>query len=308
MRVMIAGGSGLIGTELTKVLASAGNAVIILSRNPHKVTGLPSGATVLQWDGKTLQDWSQQVESVDAIVNLTGENLSGEGVLPTRWSAERKRRIVESRLNSGKVLSEAVQKASHKPSVFIQASGIGFYGTHPDKTFTEQDAGGHDFAANLCVQWEASSQPVEALGVRRVIIRNGVVLSPKGGALRPILLPYRMYVGGPLGSGQQVYSWIHIADEVAAIQFLLQNGSARDVFNLTAPNPVTNSEFGRAVARVMRRPHYFPVPAFAMQLAFGEVASLVLEGQRVLPSRLLEAGYTFRYPRLEEALRNLLSA
>ena len=307
MRVIIAGGSGLIGRELTVLLSGAGDQVIILSRNPQKVTGLPASAKAVQWDAKTLQDWALHIETADAIINLTGENLSGEGILPTRWTAERKRRLVDSRVNSGLVLTQAIEKSSRKPTVFLQASGIGYYGTHPSRTFTEQDPGGDDFSANLCKEWEASSQPVEAMGVRRVITRNGVVLSTKGGALRPILLPYRMFVGGPLGDGRQIYSWIHIADEVAAIQFLMHNGQANGVFNLTSPNPMSNAEFGRTVARVMKRPHYFPLPAFVMKLAFGEVAGMVLEGQKVIPQQLLNAGFNFKFPVLQDALADLLT-
>ena len=306
MRVVIAGGSGLIGRELTSSLCTAGDEVTILSRNPHKVTGLPVGAKAVQWDGKSLQDWGQYVENADAIVNLTGENLSGEGFFPSRWTAERKLRLVDSRVNSGQVLSKAIEIASRKPSVFVQASGIGYYGTEQERQLTEADESGDDFSANLCKEWEASSQPVEAMGVRRVVVRNGVVLSTKGGAMPLILLPFRLFVGGPLGNGQQVYSWIHIADEVAAIQFLLRNNQAKGVFNLTSPNHMTNAEFGRTIGKVMRRPYYFPVPDFAMRLAFGEVAAMVLKGQKVIPQKLLEAGYAFKFPRLEEALKDLL--
>ncbi len=306
MRVVIAGGSGLIGRELTSSLITADDEVIVLSRNPQKVKGLPAGAITVEWDGKSLQDWGQYIENSDAIVNLTGENLSGEGFFPSRWTEERKLRLVDSRVNSGKVLTKAIEAAFHRPSVFVQASGVGFYGTQQDKQLTEADESGHDFSANLCLEWESSSQPVEALGVRRVVVRNGVVLSTIGGALPLILLPYRLFVGGPLGNGHQVYSWIHIADEIAAIQFLLCNNQAKGVFNLTSPNPLTNNEFGKTIAKVMKRPHYFPIPGFAMRLAFGEVASMVLEGQKVIPQKLLEAGYEFKFPSLEEALNDLL--
>lgn len=305
MRVMIAGGSGLIGRELTMQLISAGDEVAILSRNPHKVVGLPPGVKLLQWDGITLQDWAQQVGESDAIVNLTGENISGEGFLPSRWTRQRKDRLVQSRVNSGKVLTRAIEMSGTRPVVFIQASGIGFYGTHQPNALTETDGPGNDFLANLSKQWEASSVPVEAMGVRHVVVRNGVVLSTKGGALPLIILPYKLFVGGPLGSGMQIYSWIHIDDEVAAIQFLIHHAFARGVFNLTSPNPVTNDEFGRTVGNVMQRPHYFRIPGFAMRLALGEVASTVLEGQKVLPHKLMEAGYVFKFPFLKDALKDI---
>lgn len=306
MRIIIAGGSGLIGRELTSALSAAGDEVIILSRNPEMVKGMPTGVSTLQWDGKTVQDWGQQIEISDVVVNLTGENLSGEGFLPSRWTKERKLRLVQSRVNSGKVLAKAIDMAKTKPSVFVQASGIGFYGTQQDKPLTEGDSGGNDFSANLCKEWEASSQPVEIIGMQWVVIRNGVVLSTKGGALPLLLLPYKLFVGGRLGNGDQIYSWIHIADEVNAIKFLIRDNQAKGVFNLTSPNPITNDEFGRTIGKVMKRPHYFPIPAFAMRLAFGEVSSMVLEGQKVLPQKLLDAGYMFKFPGLEDALKNLL--
>ena len=306
MRVLIAGGSGLIGRELTSSLVANRDEVIILSRNPQKVLGLPPGASAIQWDGKTIQGWVKEIEQTDAIVNLTGENLSGEGLMPSRWTKDRKLRLVQSRVNSGIVLSKAVEQASHKPSIFIQASGVGYYGTRQEKVLTEEDEAGDDFSAKLCLEWEASSKPVETLGVRRMVTRNGVVLSTNGGALRPMLLPYKMYVGGPIGSGRQVHSWIHIADEISAIQFLIKNDNLQGVYNLTSPQPVTNDEFGRTIGKVMGRPHYFPVPRLAMQLAFGEVASMLLEGQRAIPKKLIDAGFQFKFPFLSDALKNLL--
>jgi hypothetical protein len=174
--------------------------------------------------------------------------------------------------------------------------------------FTETSELGNDFLANLSKLWEASSDQVETLGVRRVVVRNGVVLSTKGGALRPILLTYRFYIGGPIGDGQQVYSWIHIDDEVNAIRYLIEQDQASGVFNLSSPNPVTNDEFGRTISNVMKRPHYLPIPGFVMRLAFGEVANMVLEGQRVMPRKLLDGGYIFKYPTLDEALTDILKS
>jgi len=306
MRILIAGGSGMIGRRLTSLLIDNGDIVTILSRNPAKVKEMPGRVKALRWDGKTVQDWGKEIENIDAVVNLTGENLSGEGMFPKRWTRERKERLLSSRVNSGKVLTQAIEMTGHKPSVFIQASGIGYYGVSQDKTFTEKDSAGNDFMAALSKEWEASSAPVESLGLRRVVIRNGVVLSTTGGALRPILLQYKLFAGGPLGSGKQVYSWIHIDDEAGAIRFLILQEAARGAFNLTAPNPATNDEFGGTVAKVMHRPHYFPIPGFAMHLAFGEVASMVLEGQRVIPKKLLELGYVFKFPTLEHAMSDLM--
>jgi uncharacterized protein (TIGR01777 family) len=306
MRIIIAGGSGLIGREVTKALTADGDEVIVLSRRPELVIGIPSRVKVVQWDGKTVEEWGNYISNSNVIINLTGENLSGKGLLPSRWTKARKLRLVQSRVNSGEVLTKAIQLAQAKPSVFIQASGVGYYGTQQEKPLNEEDGGGNDILANLCKEWETSSQPVEEAGVRLVVVRNGVVLSTNGGALLSLLLPYKFWVGGPLGNGHQVYSWIHMADEVNAIRFLIRNERAKGVFNLTSPNPVTNDEFGKMIGKVMKRPHYLPIPSFVMRLAFGEVASIVLQSQQVLPQKLLNQGYVFKYPNLEEALRDLL--
>jgi uncharacterized protein (TIGR01777 family) len=304
---MIAGGSGLIGRALTTVLINHGDEVTILSRNPAKVKGLPIGTSVIQWDGKEVGKWASQLEKTDAVVNLTGENLSGARFFPSRWTKERKIRILQSRVDSGRALTKAIQMASSKPAIFVQSSGIGYYGTMQMKPLTEKDQSGDDFSARLCIQWEAASQPIEDLGVRRVVVRNGVVLATKGKVLPLLLLPYKMWVGGRLGSGNQVYSWIHIEDEVNAILYLIKNSQAKGIFNLTSPYPVTNDEFGKTIGKLLNRPHYFTIPGFAMHLVFGEVATMVLEGQRVLPVKLLEQGYEFRFPTLEVALSDLLN-
>jgi uncharacterized protein (TIGR01777 family) len=306
MRIIIAGGSGLIGRVLTSALINDGDQVTILSRHPGSVSGMPAGVRVLRWDGKTLNEWCTEIENTDAVINLVGENLFGDGFIPTRWTATRKKRLVQSRVESGKILSSAIEKAVHKPGVFIQSSGVGFYGIHQDRPFVEDDPAGNDFLANLCKEWEASTISIEKLGVRRVIIRSGVVFTTKGSAFRLLVLPYQLFVGGRIGTGMQVYSWIHHTDEVNAIRYLIHNDQAKGVFNLCSPYPVTNDEFGRMVANVIKRPHYFTIPAFILKIALGEVASMVLDGQRVLPNKLLLQGYVFNFPKLEQALTDLL--
>jgi uncharacterized protein (TIGR01777 family) len=267
---------------------------------------MPTGVKLVAWDGKTPQDWVQYINGATAVVNLTGENLAGEGFFPARWTDERKLRIMQSRIDAGKAIAAAIAATQNKPLVYVQASSIGFYGAQEDKPLTEEDGSGTDFLAKVSREWEASSVSIEAMGVRRVIIRTGVVLTAKGGAFPRLLLPYRLFIGGPFGNGRQVLSWIHLADEVNAIRFLIENNTARGVFNLTAPNPVSNNEFGKMIGHIMRRPHYLPIPGFLMRMAFGEVSTVVLDGQRVLPKRLLDAGFEFRYALLEDALRNLL--
>jgi len=287
-------------------LIAGGDEVSILSRNPGKIKDLPENVNVLQWDGKTIQNWANEISRTDAIINLTGENLSGNGFPPSRWTAARKQRILQSRLDSGKVLTKAVEISSSKPSVFVQASGVNYYGTKQPDALSEEAPRGDDFLANLSGEWEASSKPVEQMGLRRVIIRNGVVLSAMGGALPLLVLPYKLWVGGRIGSGKQIYSWIHILDEVRAIKFLIQTTTAAGPYNLTSPNPKTNDEFGREVGQVMHRPHYFPIPGFALHLALGEVASMVLVGKRVLPKKLLDLGFQFRFSNLDAALEDIM--
>ncbi len=197
MRIIIAGGSGLIGRALTSSLVDDGNDVIILSRTPGNALNTTDRVMVLEWDGMSDNGWGKEIENTDVVINLAGENISGDGLLPSRWTKERKNRLVQSRVNSGKVLSKAIEMAERRPTIFVQASGIGYYGTDRGIIFSEESMPGNDFLANLSKQWEASSESVEEIGVRRVIIRTGIVLSPVGGALRPLLLPYKFFVGGP---------------------------------------------------------------------------------------------------------------
>lgn len=301
MRVVITGGTGLIGRPLAAALADAGHEVVVLSRNPERATGLAKGVQVVQWDGRTAEGWGHLADGAGAIVNLAGESIA-EG----RWSDERKRRIRDSRVNAGKAVVQAVQAASRKPAVVVQASAVGYYGPRGPEIVTEDAPPGKDFLAQVCIDWEASTAPVEAMGVRRAIARTGIVLSTEGGALPRMLLPFKFFAGGKLGSGQQGFPWIHIADEVAALRFLMENPAASGPFNLAAPNPPTNAEFMRAVGEAMGRPAAMPTPAFALRAAFGEMATVLLDGQRAAPKRLLDLGFQFRFTDPVAALRDLL--
>ncbi len=301
MRVLITGGSGLVGRALTVSLAGDSHEVIVLSRNPQRVGGLPPGARVEGWDGRTDKGWDRLADGADAIVNLAGENI-GAG----RWTTLRKQAIRDSRLNAGHAVVEAIQNAAHKPRVVVQASAVGYYGPHGDAEITESAPNGSDFLARTCRDWESSTAPVEAMGVRRVIIRTGVVLSQDEGALPRMVLPFRLGVGGRLGSGRQWLPWIHLADEVAAIRFLIENKTASGPFNLAAPHPVRNGELSHLLGQVLRRPSVLPTPAFLLRLLFGEMATVILDGQKAMPQRLLQFGFTFRFPQAEAALRDLL--
>ena len=306
MKVIIAGGTGLIGRQLTKELVKNNHEVVILSRNPSKVLSVPEGVQVAAWDGRTTQEWGKIVNESQVVVNLAGDSVAGEGFLPSRLTPSRKKRIRESRIFSTEALVAAIEEAENKPQVFVQSSAIGYYGFHEDQRLTEESPPGDDFFAEW-KDWEPVSEPVEDIGVRRVIIRTGIYFSMrKGSALNRLVLPFKLFAGGPIGDGKQYLSWIHEDDESRAIRFLIEDENAQGAFNLTAPNPATNAEVGKAIARVLGRPYYLPAPGFAFNLAFGEVGQLVTKGQRVIPERLLERGFEFEFPEVEPALRDLL--
>jgi uncharacterized protein (TIGR01777 family) len=307
MRVVITGGSGLIGRAVAAPLAARGDEVVVLSRDPGRVRGLPPGVRAAAWDGRSATGWEALVDRQTAILNL-----AGEGVAEGRWTAERKRRIRDSRLDTGRAVVAAVRQAAAEeraPRVVVQASAVGYYGDGGDRELTEESPPGSGFLADVCVEWEKTTAEIETLGVRRVLLRTGIVLSRDGGALAKMLPPFRLGVGGPLGGGRQWLPWIHLADEVGAILFLLDAAAATPggPFNFTAPNPVTNKDFGAALGAALHRPAVMPVPGIALHLLFGEMAKTILEGQRALPAALLAAGYRFRFPLLGPALADLLS-
>lgn len=305
-RVILAGGSGLIGRALTESLAADGYEVIILSRAPEKVKDLPTGARAVAWDSKTAQGWGDLVDGADAIVNLAGENLKGNGFLPSRWTRRRKDLIRQSRLDAGHAVVEAIRSAKKKPSILLQASAVGYYGPRGDEPISESEPPGSDFLATLCKEWEASTIAAEEMGVRRVINRTGLPLTLKGGAFPLLVLPFRLFAGNWFGGGRQYYPWIHFEDYIAALRFLLADPKASGPYNISAPNPVTNRDFARALGKVMRRPVLMPVPRFALEIALGEVATVVMDGQRMVPKKLQEQGFKFKFSEFEQAARDLL--
>jgi uncharacterized protein (TIGR01777 family) len=302
MRVIITGGTGMIGRQLAAILVKDGHEAIALSRDPQRHQGqMPDGVNLVDWDAQSPQGWGELVDGADAIVNLVGENLSARP-----WSATQKRRIRESRLNGGKAVVEAIRQSKHKPEVVIQASGVNYYGPCGDEIINEEHPAGSDFLSQVCVDWEASSAEVEKMGVRRAIIRSGVVLDKKEGALPRFLLQFRLFAGGPLGSGRQWLSWIHPQDEINAIRFLIEHHEAHGAFNLTSPNPRTNLDFGKAIGRALRRPTLLRVPASMIKLIFGEMSIVVLKGQRAVPQNLSKIGFQFSHPDLQEALKDVI--
>jgi uncharacterized protein (TIGR01777 family) len=302
-RIIITGATGFIGRALCKHLVEKGYEVVALSRNPEKGgESLTDQVRLAKWDGKTAEGWAGFADGAYAIINLAGESIASG-----RWTQEKKSRILQSRLNAGEAILQAVERAENKPKVVIQASGIGIYGDRNDEILDESSRPGSGFLVEVAKPWEDSTKRVESVGVRHVIIRTGVVLGVDGGFLSRVLLPFRLFVGGRLGSGHQWIPWIHIEDEVAAIVFLMEEKKLQGVFNLTAPNPLTSKEFFNLLGKAMRRPSWLPIPGFALRLFLGEMAKeLILSGQRAMPKRLLESGYEFAYPEAELALRGIL--
>jgi uncharacterized protein len=306
MRVIITGGTGFIGRNLVNSLIKDGHEVYVLTRDRSRITSINASAHLVEWDTHTAKGWGKLADGAGAIVNLAGESIAGEGFPPKRWTPERRERILNSRVNAGNAVTRAVSGAYNRPGVLIQASAVGYYGLHGDEDLTENDPPGSDFLANVCKQWEASTAQVEGLGVRRAVIRNGLLLSSHAGILPMMALPFKLYVGGKIGSGKQQLSWIHIEDAVRAIRFLIDTPTASGAYNLTAPEPLSNAAFSQSLGDALNRPSYFPTPAFPFKLAFGELADvLLLNGQRVLPKRLSEAGFRFEYPDANIALRDL---
>jgi uncharacterized protein (TIGR01777 family) len=301
--VIIIGGTGFIGRSLAVGLAEAGYDVAVLTRRPGKASALfGRQVTAVGWDGRSSAGWLEFASGARAIINLAGENI-GAG----RWTANRKRAIVRSRLDAGQAIVEAVRRASSKPEVLIQASAVGYYGSCAGEELQESAPAGKGFLAGVVQEWEKSTAETESYGVRRAVIRSGLVLDADGGVLPRFLRPFRFFSGGPLGSGRQWISWIHRRDEVAAIRFLLEKEESAGVFNLVAPQSLTMKEFVHTLGRVMRRPAVFRVPAVLLRLLFGEMAEeTILAGQRVLPAALLSAGFEFLYPDLESALREIV--
>ncbi len=304
MHIVIAGGTGLLGRALIAALRPQGHTFTVLTRRPQaRLGGVLEQVQRAAWTPSDPNALARHIRTADAVVNLMGENIAAG-----RWTSARKRALTTSRVETGRVLAAAIRLAQPRPKVLLQASAVGYYGDRGEALVDENTPAGDDFLARLCVEWEASTASVETMGVRRVVLRTGVVLSPEGGALPRLLLPLRLGVGGPLGSGRQWMPWIHIADHAGAMAFLMMHENAAGVFNLVAPTPVTNADLTRALARRLRRPAFFRVPAFALRLLLGEMSMVLLASQRVLPNRLLDAGYAFRFPLLDVALDDLLTS
>lgn len=296
-RVVVTGGTGFIGAALCAELEAAAYEVVVLSRGEG--AGV-SGIRRVRWDARGPQGWGHEVDGAFAVVNLAGDNI-GSG----RWTAGKKRAIRESRIDAGRAVTAAVSAAKARPEIVLQASAIGWYGDRGDEKLVEDSARGEGFLPSVAREWEDSTAEVEGFGVRRVIVRTGVVLG-RGGMLERAALPFRLFAGGIPGGGRPWLSWIHLRDAVRAIRFIIERKNASGVYNLTSPAPVRAAEFYRQLGRTLHRPVWMPLPALALRIVFGEMArELMLSGQLVLPGRLLEAGFGFEYPDLERALEEI---
>lgn len=301
MKILITGGAGFLGRLLAKSLLIDGHQVWALTRSPRSAR-VPEGVQVAGWDGRTARGWGHLVNDMDAIVNLAGKSLSS-----WPWTRAKRQEFYDSRVHAGRAIVEAIKGASHRPDVLLQISGINHYGLRGEPA-DESTPPADDFLARLTIDWEAATQPVEELGVRRVVARSAVVLANGEGLFPLMALPVRLFIGGRLGTGQQIVPWIHAADEMGAMRFLIDNKSARGAFNLIAPEITSMDEFMRAVSRSLRRPFWFPTPAFLLRLALGGMSDLILEGRASRPGRLTELGYRFQFPGLKEALADLFSS
>jgi uncharacterized protein (TIGR01777 family) len=308
MRVFVTGGTGLIGTRIVRHLVDRGDQLVVLTRR-YGVARQALGPKVELVEGDPMHagSWMDKIDDCDAVLHLAGEN-----VFARRWNAAFKKLLVDSRVQSTRNVAQAIvrkpKRVDGQAKVLVNASAIGIYGPRGDEEITEETPPGNDFLARLCVEWEAAASAVEPAGVRCVKVRVGVVLDKAGGALAKMLPPFRMFAGGPVGSGKQWLAWIHHEDIVGLFISALDNQEYRGPINGTAPNPVTNKEFAKALGRAMHRPAFVWTPGFALRLLLGEAAGVVTTGQRVLPKKALALGYAFRYSTVDAALAQLFSA
>ncbi len=300
MKLLVTGATGLIGAHLCRHLVSRGHAAVAFSRRPERARReLPELSAAYAWQPENEAAPSSAFEDVDAVVHLAGESVAG------RWSRDKKRRILESRERGTRCLVKALAAAPRRPRLLISASAIGYYGDRGDEELTEDSPPGDDFLARVCKAWEAEARRAEELGPRVVLLRTGIVLAAAGGAIERMLRPFKLGLGGPLGSGRQWWSWIHVEDVVGAIEHLM-TGEHGGAFNLTSPSPVRQADFARALGRTLGRPALLPTPAFALKAGLGGFATELLSSKKVLPQRLTETGFRASFAELPSALESLL--
>jgi uncharacterized protein (TIGR01777 family) len=295
MNILITGGRGFIGRALSRKLRDSGHNVVITTRKQS------DSEEELTWNTHDIIP-PETMSRFTTVVNLVGEPVA-----PARWTEEKKERILSSRVKSTRAFVDSMRSIDPRPKVLISASAIGYYGPHGDEYVTEDTPPASDFLADVCIQWEAEAMKAEEMGVRVVLIRIGGVLESDGGALPAMAIPFRFFVGGPIGQGKQWFSWIHRDDVVGMIHHALENKAVSGPLNATAPNPVTNREFSTALGRALHRPSCFTVPGFVVKLTLGELGSVMLTGQRVIPEKALKAGYRFKFSDVNDALKAIYS-
>jgi uncharacterized protein (TIGR01777 family) len=302
MNVLVTGGTGFIGRALVERLVKEDHRVVLLSRRPRPLrTANQEIVQAAQWDGKTIGPLVRGLEGVDAVVNLAGESIGAK-----RWTRRRKVLLVDSRIEPTRTIVAAIGSGEKRPAVLVNASAVGYYGDVESGDVTETHPSGTDFLARVCERWEKEASRAEEYGIRVVRMRFGIVLET-GGALKKMMVPFRLFVGGPLGSGRQWFPWIHRDDVVGAILFCLANPNISGPVNVTSPDVVTMSEFTHALGKAMHKPTWARVPAFVLRVLLGEMAETIISGQRVVSRKLQDAGYTFRYPKLDEALAAIVT-
>lgn len=301
MKVLVSGASGSIGSALCEALLDRGDTVVGLTRDPERARSANPAVVWHAWEPTLERPAAEAFEGVEGVVNLLGEKID------QRWTEDAKRRIMESRRTGTHNLVQAIGALEKRPKVLVSQSGIGFYGDGGDAVLDEAADPGRGFDAEVTREWEKAAREVEPCGLRLVILRTGQVLDPNGGLLGRLLTPFKLGLGGPIASGRQYVSWIHIDDEIGLILWALDNEEVSGVFNATSPNPVTNTAFAKALGRTLNRPAILPLPGLALDLMFGgELAAVLKGGQRAMPRRALDLGYEFRHPHIDEALRDLL--
>jgi uncharacterized protein len=301
MKIVIAGGTGFLGGAITRRLVAEGNSVTVLSREPGRVNRvLPPGVATAYWDGVTIGEWARAVDGSDAILNFTGASV-GSG----RWTQRKKRDLMESRRAPAEALVTAISRAAKRPGVLVSASGVGYYGDRGDEPLSEEAKCGSGFLAEMGVEWERVVSSASDLGVRVVPMRMGVVLGAGGGVVGRMVLPYRLFVGGILGSGKQWFPWVHRDDVAGVVHFVLNHDEMVGPINVVAPEAVTMRQFGKTLGHALQRPTWLPVPAFALRLLLGEMSEMVLASQRAVPGVLMKGGYQFKHPGLQSALASL---
>jgi hypothetical protein len=306
-RIVITGATGLIGRLVCAALTKHGYDLVIFSRDPAQARNTLPGATdYISWSPSEDGPWASAINDAAAVLHLAGAPIS-KGLLGPRWTDEYKAQILNSRVLGTRGIVNAIAAASRPPAVFVCASAIGYYGYHDATPLNEESPAGKDFVASVTVAWEREAARAADAGVRTVRLRTGLFLDPDDGVLPQIMTPFKLFSGGPVGSGEQYYSWIHPADHLNLLLNTLTDERYNGPINATAPNPVPNRVFAETLGKVLNSPSWLPVPEFSLRLALGEMADLVVKGQRVLPARARALGYEFKYPTLEAALRNLLS-